>query len=140
MKRLWAFCLFLVLLISCNKGLSKADLHWLNGYWEIEEVEGPGGRSKTYGLNETIDYIALNGLDGYRKKVQPQADGTFLTSDDLLPFSIREIEGRFFFVYSKGDTAWEEQLIALDSADFEVVNRDHITYHYKRYQPLKINE
>lgn len=123
-------------LFSCEKKISRADLVNLNGYWEIDEVEGPAGQSRDYGLNPTIDFVKLVGEDGYRKKVQPQVDGTFITSDDAAYFSIQEKDGRFYMLYRAGDIEWEERLLRLGPERFSVVNQENYTYHYRRYQPL----
>ena len=128
--------ILLLLLAGCGEELRRQDLIRLNGYWEIEEVEGPDGNSKGYGLNTTIDYLKLDGDTGYRKKVQPQLDGSFVTSDDAALFRIREKDGAFFMVYLEGDAEWEERLLKLDPNAFSVVNEENYTYHYKRYQPI----
>ncbi len=130
----------LLLSASCGNQLSETELGWLEGYWEIEEVVGPDGRSREYGLNATIDYFSLEGMRGYRKKVQPQIDGTFITSDDAVRFELHPQEGQILMLYRHGEEAWEEQLIALDSMAFTVRNTDNISYHYKRYQPLVTHE
>ncbi len=132
-------CLLLVLLplTGCNKAISKSDLGLLEGYWEIEEVAGADGSSRKYGLNATIDYIHLDdGMLGYRKKVQPQLDGSFITSDDAAGFEIFEKDGAFIMVYKSAGQEWSEQLIKLDTLAFSVVSAENITYHYKRFQPL----
>lgn len=123
-------------LFACEEKIGRADLENLNGYWEIEEVEGPAGQSRDYGLNPTIDFVKLDGADGYRKKLQPQVDGTFITSDDAALFSIQERDGRFYMLYRAGDTEWEERLLNLGPESFSVVNQENYTYHYRRYQPL----
>lgn len=128
--------LFWLLLFSCGRNIDRADLENLNGYWEIEEVEDPSGHSRNYGLNATIDFLNLEGAKGYRKKVQPQVDGTFITSDDAAFFSIKRKDDSYYMIYRDGDSEWEEQLVRLGPESFSVVNQENYTYHYKRYQPL----
>lgn len=135
MQKLLLFLLCLSIL-SCERKVGRADLENLNGYWEIEEVEDPSGQSTDYGLNATIDFLNLEGAEGYRKKVQPQLDGTFITSDDAALFSIIEKDGNYYMVYRADDFEWEERLLRLGNENFSVVNQENHTYHYKRYQPL----
>lgn len=128
--------LCILFVTGCEQPVTEADLKHLNGYWEIEEVSGPDGSVKTYGLNTSIDYLELNGMQGFRKKVQPQADGTFLTSDDATYFQITKKGAQYFMIYGQEEAPWEEQLLSLDDSTFSVVNSENITYHYKRYEPI----
>lgn len=58
-------------LISCSAKVDKDKLHLLNGYWEIKEVTFVDGAKKEYSINSTVDYIKLDSLSGFRKKVDP---------------------------------------------------------------------
>ncbi len=128
--------LIILFLSACKKEIAREDIGLLDGYWEIERAEGPDGQSRSYRINTTVDYLQLEGLEGFRKKVQPQADGSFLTSDDATTFEIRQKDNRYFMVYLVDGMEWSEQLLKLDSMSFSVLNEEHITYHYKRYQSL----
>lgn len=128
------------LLLSCGRKVTSEDLGYLDGYWEIEEVVFPSGDRKAYDMNATIDYIETSGMSGYRKKVQPLPDGSFITSDDAENFVISERNGIFYMVYSNEMSIWEEEIEALSPERFHVVNQDQIHYIYKRYQPLTLGE
>jgi hypothetical protein len=130
------YLICIVLLLSCQKGPEKENLPLLNGYWEIEEAEAPDGTSREYAVSTTIDYLEIEGMQGYRKKLQPRADGGFLASDDASFFEIREDKGRFFMSYHTDFASWEEELLRLDTDGFTVVNADNITYHYRRFKPI----
>jgi hypothetical protein len=130
--------LCLLLVFSCGAPLKKADLQLLNGYWEIYEAEAADGSTREYGVNGSLDYIELKGMNGFRKKVQPKADGGYLASDDTTFFEIRENEGRLYMSYRTDYATWEEELLSLDKGGFSVVNADNITYHYKRFEPISI--
>lgn len=119
---------------GCEQPVTEADLKQLNGYWEIEKVTGPDGSVKTYGLNTSIDYLELNGMQGFRKKVHPQADGTFLTSDDATYFRLSKKGARFLMTYGQDEASWQELLLGLEADAFSVVNAENFTYHYKRYK------
>lgn len=127
-------------LIGCGSPISKPDLNQLNGYWEIVSVEFADGQKKTYTVNPSIDYIELKEMKGFKKKMHPKFDGTYDTSNDLEAFSIIQKEGIFLISYQNNLSAWEEQLIKLEENTFTIVNEDNVTYSYKRYEPINIQE
>jgi hypothetical protein len=138
MKRI--FLLLLILLFwSCNdSSVREDDLHFLNGYWEISEVEFPDGSIKEYGMNTSVDFIQLKEEKGYRKKMKPQFDGTYDTSKDVEAFEVSDINETFTLRYKNEFSEWEEKLVQLDSVSFSVINQEGITYRYERFEPIKI--
>lgn len=91
-------------------------------------------------MNTTIDYIQLDGLKGWRKKVSPKFDGTFRTSDDIEEFVILQRNGNFTIRYKTELSKWSERLTALDTDTFSVVNEDGKQYDYKRFEPISIKK
>ena len=85
----------LIGLAGCQNKISKLDLPHLNGYWEIERVTFPDGSKKEYAVSTSIDYIEVKNFKGFRKKVQPNFNGTYVTSNDAEMFTISENEGIF---------------------------------------------
>ncbi len=134
------FIILVLLFLSCTSKIAKEDLGQLNGYWEIEEVVFPDGTTKSYSINETIDFIQLKETSGFRKKVRPQFDGSYKVSADAEPFTILEKQGVFSLKYSNELSEWQEELTAISKNKFSVVNEENITYHYKRHQPLLENK
>lgn len=131
--------LVLIIAIGCSPKVDVATLPKLNGYWEIDKVVFPDGSSKSFEVNASIDFIQINEKEGFRKKMQPQLDGSFRTSDDAEQFTVIEKSGVLIMSYSNTKHSWEETLVAIKDDQFEVVNQDGISYHYKRYQPLNLN-
>ena len=80
MKRI-LLLIVLLSVLSCKQKITEADISNLNGYWELEKVELPDGDKKEYKVNETIDFFKIKDEKGFRKKVMPQLDGTYLTND-----------------------------------------------------------
>jgi hypothetical protein len=136
MKPLLLFLGF-TLLLSCTS-VSKEKLNLLNGYWEIERVEFPNGGQKEYRMSTDIDFIQLEGLKGFRKKMKPRFDGNFETSDDAEPFQINIHEGSFNIGYKNNLSEWQETITALSKDNFSMQNEDGILYHYKRFEPISI--
>lgn len=130
---------FLILLAGCASGVDAEKLPLLNGYWEIEKVVFPDGSSKSYTVNTAVDFIQIEGREGYRKKVQPEIGGTYRTSDDAEKFSVVEKSGQLLIQYTNADITWEETLVSLSEDRFVVVNDSGTSYHYKRYQSLNID-
>lgn len=126
-----------VLLFGCTT-VSEEKLNLLNGYWEIERVEFPNGGEKEYKTNTDIDYIELEGLKGFRKKMKPRFDGTYETSDDAEPFNIAIEDKTYTLRYKNNLSEWQETLTALSKDNFTVKNMDGILYHYKRFEPINI--
>ncbi len=127
-----------LILCSCNPTPDKEDLHYLQGYWEIQKVALSDGTEKTYTANTTIDYFDWNGRSGYRKKVQPTLDGKYLTSDDALPMEILWRDRRLFLGFTGGDTQWEEEVLELDSLSLTTRHSNGLLYTYNRYEPFSL--
>ena len=128
------------LLVGCSTSVSKTELENLNGYWEIEKVTFANGEAKNYKTNTIIDYIELKNLKGFRKKMQPKFDGSYTTSNDTEFFSIVETDGSFELHYKTEMSEWEERILRISQNSFSVINEDTLTYTYKRFQPIKVNE
>ncbi|MEK6154924.1 lipocalin family protein [Flavobacteriaceae bacterium 3-367] len=129
-----------LLIVGCTNKVSREDLRHLNGYWAIEKVVFQDGKDKAYKLSTTIDYLEVEQLQGFRKKVQPRLDGTYTTTDDAIFFEIYEREGTFQIRYQKVLDPWEEKIVTLTENNFSVTNDAGLTYFYKRYRPINVNE
>ncbi len=127
-----------ILVIGCTNKPQKEDVNHLNGYWEIVEVEFNNGHIKEYSISTTIDYIEYNGKEGFRKKVQPQLNGSYQTSDDAEQFKISESNEQLTMIYGQGTEQWEEILIAINENTFSVRTTEGTIYRYKRYEPLNL--
>ena len=131
--------LTLLIAASCSEKITEANLELLNGYWEIEEVEFPNGEKKEYQMSSVVDYIQCDNLQGFRKKVVPKFDGSFETSDDAENFVVEKRNEKFFIKYENPLSEREESLISLSSDNFSVKNQDGLIYHFKRFEPIKLD-
>lgn len=139
MKRI-GYLLSFFIFFGCNTKVSKEDIKNLNGYWEITQVTFPNGETKDFTVNPSVDYIELDGLKGFRKKMQPKFDGSFTTSNDAEPFEIMEINSVFVFHYKNEMSQWTEAIQSISENKFSVTNQDTLTYTYQRFQPINIKE
>ncbi len=131
MKRI-LLLIVLVSALSCKQKITEADLSNLNGYWEIEKVELPDGDKKEYKVNETIDFFKIEANKGFRKKVMPQLDGTYLTNDIQEDVVVVIKDGNASLQYKTTYASWKEEIIELTKDKLVVKNQQEIEYYYKR--------
>ena len=136
----WLTLLLIFCFLSCSEGISVSDLNYINGYWEIQEVKFPNGKTKKYDINMTIDYFEYDKMQGFRKKMQPKFDGTFTTSSDAESFQINEKDGSFWMLYKNDLSNWEEQIIMINKTRMVVKNKEGLSYNYRRFQTISIKE
>ena len=138
LKRCTAIIGFLVLL-SCSKN-PESYIEHLSGYWEIDEVTFPDGLKRDYNYSDTVDYISItDSLTGFRKKLKPNLDGTYSTSDDAESLKV-VIENDSLNIYYKTPfSEWKETVIKATENQLIVQNQDNMRYIYRRYEPLDLN-
>lgn len=131
--------IILILAVGCSKN-PESYIEHLNGYWEIDEVTLPDGSKRDYNYNDTVDFISVtDSLTGFRKKVKPNLDGTYSTSNDAENFKIK-IENDSLNVYYKTPFAeWKETILDATEDRMIVRNHDNLLYVYRRYEPLDLN-
>ncbi|MCK0188621.1 lipocalin family protein [Arenibacter sp. F20364] len=120
--------------------MNKLDLSYLNGYWEIEKVTFPDGSEKEYTVNTSIDYIEVKDQKGFRKKVQPNFNGNYHTSNDAEMFSIYENNGVFTLDYKTDLSEWHEKIISLSENSFTVLSEENIKYRYRKFEPINLEQ
>jgi hypothetical protein len=138
MKRIALIGCLGLLLMGCQSK-KELEMELLSGYWEIDRVEWSDRRQKSYGVNSVVDYFHLdsNGNEGYRKKVQPQLSGGFITSDDAVSFRVERLEkGRVYLNFYSGDANWSEEIVELDSVQLVLAGSEGAEYHYRRFTPF----
>ena len=138
MKKAVAGILILFVLVSCRDSISNKDLSKINGYWEIVKVELPDGKTKDYKVNSTIDYFEIKNSKGFRQKVMPQFDGTYLTNNLKESVVITAREGDFYINYTTEYAQWKEEIIELKDSTLVLKNKENLEYHYKRQIPFSL--
>ncbi|MDP5001782.1 MAG: lipocalin family protein [Flavobacterium sp.] len=131
MKKIIVFIAFIVL-SSCKQTITNDNIQYLNGYWEIEKVELPSGEMKEYKVNETIDFFKIESNKGFRKKVMPQLDGSYLTNDHQEDIIITFKDGDATIQYKTNYASWDENIIELTNDKLVLKNQQELEYHYKR--------
>jgi hypothetical protein len=138
MKNTFMILVLSLLFVSCKQEIKPADIAKLNGYWEIEKVVFDKGEDKDYGVNESFDFFEIKNNKGIRKKVMPQFDGTFLTSDSFENVSVRFKDEKVFLDYKTDYAKWSEELISISDKELVVKNQENKEYHYKKAGPINL--
>lgn len=139
MKNTFRVLFLSFLFISCQQKVKSEDIAKINGYWEIEKVVFDQGKNKEYGVNESYDYFKIGkNSTGFRKKVMPQLDGTFIVNDTYENVKIRFENDKVWFDYSTPYSKWTEELIAISDKELVFRNADKKEYHYKKAGSINI--
>ena len=125
-------------LSACGSPPGEETLAHLPGYWEIEQVKFPNGEEREYVANGTIDFYHLEGRQGYLKKLQPEANGRYLASDDALPLEVLSRNGSLYLRFEGEGEPWEEELLELGPDRLVTRHENGLHYQYRRYIPLQI--
>lgn len=138
MKKL-SLLLLISVLLSCSKN-PESLIKYMNGYWEIDEVTLPDGTKRDYNYNDTIDFISItDSLNGFRKKIKPNLDGTFSTSNDVESLKIVIEHDSLNVYYTTPYSKWKETVLDASDTKLLIQNKDKLLYLYKRYVPLDLN-
>ncbi|MDD5151356.1 MAG: hypothetical protein PHC28_12935 [Flavobacterium sp.] len=122
-----------LLFVSCQQKIKPSDISKINGYWEIKKVVFDEGKDKDYTINQTYDYFQINKNNtGFRKKVMPQLDGTFIVNDTYENVKVRFGKDNVFLDYSTDYAKWTEELIAISKDELVLKNVENKEYHYKK--------
>ncbi len=138
MKKTITIFLLGILLVSCKQTITDKDVAKINGYWEIQKVELPEGGKKEYKVNETIDFFQIKDNKGFRQKVMPQLDGTYLTNDIKETVSISNKEGNYYINYSTNYGKWKEEIVEIKDSILVLKNEANLEYHYTRQVPFSL--
>ena len=139
MNNIVGFLLVSFLFISCQQKIKPEDISKINGYWEIEKVVFDQGDDKEYGINESYDYFQVDKNNaGFRKKVMPQLDGSFVVNDTYENVKIRFEDNKVFLDYATAYAKWSEELIAISDKELVLINTDKKEYHYKKAESINI--
>ncbi|CAN5212209.1 lipocalin family protein [soil metagenome] len=138
MRETW-FLVILLIFTACNSKDPATLVQYLDGYWEITKVERDGQIIKEYRFNENIDFFEIDGMQGIRKKVKPQLDGTYLVTNDFEKVEIEIEDSRLILSYTTPYDSGKEKVVEIKENTLVMEKEAGIIYHYQRYQPLIIN-
>ncbi|MFC7357507.1 hypothetical protein ACFQO1_07395 [Jejudonia soesokkakensis] len=132
--------LLITFLVSCSTRDFQKEIEHLDGYWQIERVIFPDGTEKEFSISTTIDYIEVEESNkGFRKKVNPKLDGSFVTSDSEEFFTIETSENELLLHYTTEFDTWTETILSSEENKLVIKNRDDKVYHYKRFSKFELD-
>ncbi len=139
MKNTFRVLFIAFLFMGCQQEITTADIVNINGYWEIEKVVFDKGEDKDYKMNQIYDYFKVDKNNiGFRKKVMPQLDGTFMVNDTYEKVLIRFAEDKAFVDYSTPYMKWSEEIIAVSAEELVLLNKEKTVYYYKKATPINL--
>ena len=138
MKNSYFAFILMFILGSCNQTITQKDLEKINGYWEIEKVILSDGTKKQYVVNEAIDYFDLKANKGFRKKVVPQLDGTYLINNQFENIEIVKDKESFYILYNTKYTKFREQIVELRDSVLVLKTKQNVFYNYKKPIPFSV--
>ena len=124
--------------VSCKQKIEPKDIAYINGYWEIERVDLPDGDHKEYKMNEVYDFFDVKNNKGFRKKVMPQLDGTFLANDASENVEIVFLKDQVFLKFKTEYATWTEELKQISATEMVLENNKKIEYKYKKTAPINL--
>jgi hypothetical protein len=131
--------LLLTVITACKSSIQEGEISRLEGYWEITKVVFQDGTTKPYTVNTTVDYIGIDGFNGYIKKMKPGLNGRYQTSNKAAQFKLIQKDG-LWEMHFEGDQKSTLSLLELDSLEYAVKDQGQVSYYYKRYEPININD
>lgn len=124
--------------LSCTKN-PESFIPYLEGYWEIKQVEKNGEVVKKYNISTTVDYFKVNDdLSGFRKKVMPSLDGKFTVTDDESPFVLKIVSNKLNIHYTVNNVTFKETIKFASETELIIINDQGFEYHYQPFQSLKL--
>jgi len=130
----------LVITSACGSRTEFSEISDLNGYWEIEQVIADDGREKNYTGSMSYDFMQFTDSTGFRKKVVPQFDGSFLVNDRADSVRLKQIDGKLFLVFKNEFSEWKEELQTLSDQKMVLLNAEDKEYHYKKTGPMQFTD
>lgn len=122
---------------ACSDKDPQEQIKNLNGYWQIEKVEIEKDSVIEYQLSQLIDYIEITDSTGFRKKLKPKIDGSFINvSNDSEKVTAKVEDNSLFLYYETPFDEWKEEVLEATEDELVVLNRDDKKYYYQRYKPL----
>lgn len=139
MKNLFLSIFTTFLFVSCQEKKAESfDVNLLNGYWEIEQVTLSDGTKKEYKINENVDFFEIKKDSGFRKKVAPQLDGTYLVNDSEEKIKIEKSADGTYISYKTDYATWKEKIKTLTKEQLILENDQNIQYQYKHPIPFTV--
>lgn len=138
MKHSVLICILAVTVLwGCNQ--ASENIGHIEGYWEIEKAETPEGETRTYKVNTSVDHYQLEtDSSGFKTRLTPRLDGTFLTSGDREAFTVKRNNNEIKLHFSTPYSDHTETLTLLKEQQLILTNEAGMKYTYKRFEKMEL--
>ena len=125
---------------SCTSN-PEDSIEFIEGYWEIKEVKKDNKLIKEYSTSPMVDYFKVNNdLTGFRKKVSPTLNGTFIVNQDKAPLTLKVENDSLNMYYNHNDIITKETIIKATKKELIIANSQGFSYIYKPYKSINIDK
>ena len=131
MNKSYLLCFF-IFCSGCKNQITPSDLKLLNGYWNIDFIAHKDETFYPKGTVKLLDYYNIEGLNGIRKKVQPQFENKFLITEDLNNFKVIFRSENCYLSFETVWDQWQEKIVELSTNKLVLEHQDKI-FHYRRF-------
>ena len=131
MNKSYLLCFF-IFCSGCKNQITPSDLKLLNGYWSIDYIAHKDQIFYPKGTVKLLDYYNVEGLNGIRKKVQPQLENKFLITEDLNNFKVIFRSENCYLSYETVWDQWQEKIVELSKNKLVLEHQDK-RFHYRRF-------
>jgi len=130
--------IFLIFLAGCAPN-PEQNIEQLNGYWEITQVEKNNKLIKKYAISATVDYFKIEGdLSGFKKKVMPTFQGTYIVSQHHTPFSLKLENDSINIYYINNEVTIKETILKLSKTELIIADANGFIYTYKPSKKIEL--
>lgn len=137
MLKIYCTLVVYLMLIGC-RAEPTIELDQIDGYWQIEFVQQENETFESKQTSPLYDFYSTEKNKGVYKKVAPQIDGSFQTSESAVSFEIIKDNGNVILQFTSPWNAWIKTIKHLD-AETLVLYHEERSFHYKRPLISKIN-
>jgi hypothetical protein len=127
-----------ITLSGCSSN-PEDKIEFIEGYWEIKEVKKDNTLVKEFTISTIVDYFEVNeDLTGFRKKVSPTLNGTFIVTQDQAPFNLK-IENDSLNIYYKINQVTTKETIVKATKETLIINNSQgFRYIYVPFKSISI--
>lgn len=129
-----------IILLGCQQQSPEEMKTQLSGYWEIENVHSEHIQEKDFTFSNTVDYIEVEGETGMRTKLQPKFDGSYKGNKTAESFQLKVESDSLNMYYDTPFDTWKETVIRATDQELIVRNEDGIEYHYRKFEPINLED
>lgn len=138
MKKVSIILMSFVFFTSCSQDPEDYIEH-LSGYWEIDRVEKNNDIIKDYSISTMVDYFEMtNTYQGFRKKVSPKLDGSYIVTQHDSPFTLKIENNKLNIYYSINNVTFKETIKFASKDALIISNADGFTYIYKPFTQISL--